>query len=50
MSGGHQRMGDFHRSGCFLAGGNTASVRSGIPDTGEISSNVSLRNWQSIAE
>ena len=50
MSGGYQRMGEFYRSGCFLAGGDPASVGSVIPDTSEVCSHVSLRDWQSIAE
>lgn len=50
MGGGYQRMGEFYRSGCFLAGRNPASVGGVIPDTSEVSSNVSLRYWQSIAE
>lgn len=50
MGGGYQRMGEFYRSGCFLAGGHPSRVGGRIPDTSEVSSNVSLRYWQSIAE
>jgi hypothetical protein len=50
MGGGDQRMGEFYRSGCFLAGGNPASVGGVIPNTSEVGPDVSLRYWQSIAE
>ena|SRR5258707_5901192 len=50
MGGGYQRMGEFYRSGCFLAGGNPASVGGVITNASEVSSHVSLRYWQSMAE